>query len=201
LQDPALTRSLQDTVNLYQGDLLEGCYEDWCLYERERLQGMFLNALTQLMVCYRTQGNYDQAIDCGQRILSYDPLMEEIHREMMSLYAVAGHRGAALRQYRLCREVLARELKIAPMEETDALYAQICNGARLPDQSLLFFDARRAVPSAGPPPQEPDCLPSLQYVHDALSELQLVQAELQLLNVHFQKGVHALETCCQRLLH
>jgi len=34
--------TLQDVVRLYQGDLLEGWYQDWCLYERERLQQMYL---------------------------------------------------------------------------------------------------------------------------------------------------------------
>ena len=35
--DEDRARSLEDAVSLYQGDLLEGCYEDWCIYERERL--------------------------------------------------------------------------------------------------------------------------------------------------------------------
>jgi DNA-binding SARP family transcriptional activator len=28
---------LEEAVQLYRGDLLEGWYQDWCLYERERL--------------------------------------------------------------------------------------------------------------------------------------------------------------------
>jgi len=31
-------------VDLYQGDLLEGWYQDWLLCERERLQNMFSRA-------------------------------------------------------------------------------------------------------------------------------------------------------------
>ncbi|MGD2157635.1 MAG: winged helix-turn-helix domain-containing protein, partial [Anaerolineales bacterium] len=33
---------LQSTVDLYQGDLLEGWYEDWCVFERERFKEMYL---------------------------------------------------------------------------------------------------------------------------------------------------------------
>lgn len=40
---------LQCAVKLYQGDLLEGWYQDWCLYERERLQNMYLAMLDKLM--------------------------------------------------------------------------------------------------------------------------------------------------------
>src|SRR6266852_2020965 len=35
---PETARALQDAVQLYKGDLLDGWYQDWCLFERERLQ-------------------------------------------------------------------------------------------------------------------------------------------------------------------
>jgi hypothetical protein len=36
----AQAQLLKDAVNLYCGDLLEGWYQDWCLFERERLQSI-----------------------------------------------------------------------------------------------------------------------------------------------------------------
>src|SRR5262245_165204 len=108
--DEEMFSDLTQAVDLYQGDLLEGCYEDWCLYERERLQGMFLGALARLMIYHRRQGTYEEAIRYGQRILSYDPLLEETHRELMRLHCLAGNRGAALRQYRTCQAILVKEL-------------------------------------------------------------------------------------------
>lgn len=36
----ALAAALTDAVSLYRGDLLEGWYQDWCVFERERLQSM-----------------------------------------------------------------------------------------------------------------------------------------------------------------
>lgn len=95
--------NLTSAVELYQGELLEGCYEDWCLYEQQRLQELYLSALTRLMACHRSRGAYEEAIRCGQRVLSYDPLLEEVHREMMRLHCLAGNRGTALRQYRICQ--------------------------------------------------------------------------------------------------
>src|SRR5947209_6389923 len=41
----AQVQALQSAVQLYQGPLLEGWYEDWCLYERERLQNLYLAML------------------------------------------------------------------------------------------------------------------------------------------------------------
>src|ERR1700675_3189640 len=41
--------ALHSAIGLYQGDLLEGWYQDWCLYDRERLQNMYLSMLGRLM--------------------------------------------------------------------------------------------------------------------------------------------------------
>src|SRR6476660_276690 len=35
----------QTAVQAYRGELLEGSYQDWCLFERERLQNMYLAML------------------------------------------------------------------------------------------------------------------------------------------------------------
>jgi DNA-binding SARP family transcriptional activator len=43
----------------------------------------------------------------------------------MRLYASAGQRQLAIRQYDYCRDLLASELDISPMPETEALHQQI----------------------------------------------------------------------------
>ena len=117
--------SLREAAELYRGDFLEGLYDDWCIYERERLQQMFLRALARLMVHSGTKGQYEEGIACGQRILSLDPLREEVHRELMRYHQLAGRRACALRQFEVCRSVLREELDIEPMPETIALYRMI----------------------------------------------------------------------------
>jgi DNA-binding SARP family transcriptional activator len=86
---------------------------------------MLLRALAKLMVYYGTKGRYEEAIAYGQRILSLDPLREEVHRELMRYHQLAGRRAGALRQFELCRRVLREELDIEPMPETIALYRRI----------------------------------------------------------------------------
>ncbi|NIN68750.1 MAG: hypothetical protein GTO63_29500, partial [Anaerolineae bacterium] len=44
----AQRRALEEALDLYRGDLLEGCYDDWCLAERERLQLLLLRVLKRL---------------------------------------------------------------------------------------------------------------------------------------------------------
>jgi DNA-binding SARP family transcriptional activator len=77
---------------------------------------------------YRHHQAYEESLACGRQILNHDPLREEIHREIMQLYLESGQRALAVRQYEICREILATELGIPPMEETRALYAQIVPG-------------------------------------------------------------------------
>ncbi|MEW5870968.1 MAG: BTAD domain-containing putative transcriptional regulator [Chloroflexota bacterium] len=130
LQFDALLRMRQPedlarAIELYQGDFLEGCYDEWCLMERQRLQAGFLEALEALLAFHQARGEYTQAVGYAGRLLAYDPLREEVHRALMRLYAAAGDRPAALAQYRNCCRILCRELGIEPMPETQALYARL----------------------------------------------------------------------------
>lgn len=120
--------ALEEAVQLYKGDFLEGFYDDWCLYERERLLQIFLKVLANLMVFHGAKGQYDEAIAYGQRILAIDPLREETHRQIMRYYQLAGRRAEALQQFAACRSILRKELDIEPMPETVVLYRRIRDG-------------------------------------------------------------------------
>jgi DNA-binding SARP family transcriptional activator len=112
-------------ISFYTGDLLTDCYEEWCIQERERLQCMYLRALGELLKHHSSRRHFDAAIDCARRILATDSLREEVHRELIQLYLATGQTAAALRQYRVCEELLQRELAVAPMPETQAMLVQI----------------------------------------------------------------------------
>ena len=121
-------------VNLYRGDLLADCYEDWCIVERERLQGLYVRALAHLMAHNSSHAEYDLAIDCARRILGCDPLREEVHRDLMRLHLEAGQPAAALRQYRQCEDMLRDELGVDPAPETRALLTPILGATSGPDE-------------------------------------------------------------------
>ncbi len=118
-------QKLEQTLDLYTNDLLEGFYDDWALRERERFRELYLSVLEYLMHYFKQQGAYEQSLAYGQKILNCDPLRESIYRIMVRLYWKNGQSAKAIRQYRLCHEILATELNIAPMEETQKLYSQI----------------------------------------------------------------------------
>jgi len=113
---------LDDAVDVYGGDLLEGSYDDWLLDERERLAQLHLDALERLAVRLHGDGRWAEAIRYAERLLRHDPLREETHRLLMRLYSGSGDGGRALRVFHVCAATLQRELGIEPSAATRAVY-------------------------------------------------------------------------------
>ncbi len=174
---------LQRAVELYRGDLLEGWYHDWCLYERERLQNMYLDLLDKLMAYCAAHHLYEDGLEYGFKILRLDRARERTHWQMMRLHYLAGDRAGALRQYERCVAALAQELDVKPSQHTAALYEQIRSDS-VPD--LILLDAGQQ--SLLPPAPVPHLLQQLQSLRVALSGLQhQVDQELRALENTFNK--------------
>lgn len=123
--DSECADELRQAVQLYRGELLLGCYEDWCIFERERLQNMYLAMLDKLIDCCQEHGQYEVGLDYGDTILRYDRARERTHRRMMRLYYLAGDRTSALRQYGQLARALREELDVKPSQRSSELYEQI----------------------------------------------------------------------------
>jgi predicted ATPase/DNA-binding SARP family transcriptional activator len=129
---PDCLKALTEAVELYRGDFLEGFslrdsanFDDWQFFQTEGLHQEMALALERLVHGYSAQGAYERAIPYGRRWVAIDPLHEPAHRQLMRLYAQAGQRAAALRQYMECARILEAELGLPPAEETTSLYEQI----------------------------------------------------------------------------
>jgi len=171
---PSHASSLQNALGLYTGDLLEGFYDDWALRQRERVRTIYLDSLSRLMCYHQGRGAYEESVAAAQKILACDPLREEIHRELMRLYLKTGQRALAVRQFKICRDVLADELGIPPMEETQALYHQIIQDADEPHGGL------DGAPVPAPLPQ------ALTTLRQAMQEFDLARSQLQ-------RAIHLVE--------
>ena len=166
--DATQAQLLEEARQLYRGDLLEGNYSDWVIQERERLNLLYLKCLTRLMHYYERVGRYDDSISCGQAILGVDPLREQVHRHLMRTYMKSGQRALAAQQYKVCEDVLAKELAILPMVETQMLCAQICATAVPAD-----------TPSTPPLPEPGTLQQALQQLKTAMQDLDRLQNQLQ----------------------
>lgn len=99
--------------------------DEWILYERERVERRLTNALKELSKLYEAEGEPEKAIQALTRLLLENPLQEEVHRALMTLYSKYGERPKAIAQYRQCVSILRRELNISPMAKTRKLYEEI----------------------------------------------------------------------------
>ncbi|MGH2819541.1 MAG: AfsR/SARP family transcriptional regulator, partial [Actinomycetota bacterium] len=142
---------LGGAVELHRGDFLSGFglrdspeFDDWQFLEAQRLRRELAVALDRLVTSLVSHGELDAALRHAHRWLALDPLQEAAHRRLMQLYAWDGQRSAALRQYRECVALLDRELGVAPVEETTALYEAIKEGAAAPP-------AREGIEAAASP--------------------------------------------------
>ena len=121
------------TIELYQGDLLQGWYQDWCLFERERFLQMYLNFCDKLMRYCAVSGTFATGITYGTKILRCDRAREHTHRQLMRIYYLSGSRTDALRQYERCVQALQEELGVEPSRLTQNLYQQICSDSLTSD--------------------------------------------------------------------
>ncbi|NUM43477.1 MAG: hypothetical protein HUU38_02140 [Anaerolineales bacterium] len=144
----------------YHGEMLEGWYEDWCLFERERLQNIYLTLLDKLMGYCEAHHAYEEALAYGERILRYDVARERTHRRMVRIYYLAGERTTALRQYERCVTLLQEELGVKPSQKTVELYEHICQ------DHIRQLDPPPSAPSVS----TPDILSRLHHLEKMVSD-------------------------------
>jgi DNA-binding SARP family transcriptional activator len=124
--DKSCLEALEAAADLYRGELLEGWSQDWCLYDRERLQKMYLMLLDKVVALSELNHEYEKGVDYATRILKFDRVREGAHQRLMRLRYRAGDRAGALRQYETCASALKEELAVQPSKQTRRLYRQIC---------------------------------------------------------------------------
>jgi len=134
--EAAITRAtsptdLQQAIDLYSGDLLPSCYDDWIVPERERLRQRYVEALERIMQQAEDNRDYRAAIGYAQRLLQIDPLREEIHRHLIRLHTLNDDRAAALHAYHTCASTLQRELGVEPGSTTQQVYERLLSAEPL----------------------------------------------------------------------
>jgi DNA-binding SARP family transcriptional activator len=162
---------LKSGVDIYRADLLEGWYQDWCLFERERLQNMYLLLLEKLMSYCEEHQQYDAGMEAGERILRLDRAHERTYQSLMRMQYAAGDRAGALRQYQRCESALREELNVRPTNRTQELLRTI-----RADEIYLARAPVSVEPAAGQDEVRTDptlgILARLRRMLDILSETQ-----------------------------
>ncbi len=195
---------LQRGIAVYEGDLLEGWYQDWCLCERERLQQLHLIMLDKLMEHCEQTGAYEAGLRYGETSLRCDRARERTYQQLMRLHVALRDRTGALRQYARCVAALREELDVAPSARTNALRDAIRrdDAALEPDASEPgSSEPGSSKPDAsedGDRPARPRARPDAPTVSDRLDHIITLQHRLARLHTQLQRELEAVEGALHR---
>jgi DNA-binding SARP family transcriptional activator len=113
-------------IGLYRNDLLpEDAYEDWTDEVREELRLDWFSLVEDFARLLEAAGELNEAARAVRLLIGADPVQEENHAWLMRLYALAGRRDEARRQFEHLRELLKNELGVEPSLTTQQLIEQI----------------------------------------------------------------------------
>lgn len=122
---------LTNLHDLYSGELLPNCYDEWVLALRRHLHEAVTHALGRLVAILEERHAYAEGIRYAQRLLHLDPLGEENYLRLIRLRAFAGDRTGALRTYHDCVATLRAELDVEPTDAIQTLAKQLQAGLPL----------------------------------------------------------------------
>lgn len=113
----------------YGGELLpEDRYEDWAEERREPLRRLYHDLLLTYARLLEQDGELPSATETLTQAIADEPLLEEAHLALVRLYARAGRRQQAIRQYEQLRQIMKESLGTEPDPAAQELYREILAG-------------------------------------------------------------------------
>src|SRR5690242_10288749 len=102
-------------------DLLPGWYDDWVIFERERIRQRLLHALEVLSRRLIAEGRCAEAVEAAISAVSADPLRESANRVLIEAHLAEGNLVEGRRAYERYRSIVHRELGIEPDRELTSM--------------------------------------------------------------------------------
>ena len=142
--------ALTAAAGLYKGRLLadieipEEAWTEWLGAQRQRLEGLALDAMVKLGEQELEAGNHEPALSAANRAIAISGLREDAHRLVMRALAAGGRRADALKHYEDLAALLKRELAVEPDPTTRALAAELRKSQAARPGSGRWMPSRRA---------------------------------------------------------
>ncbi len=121
----AARRAGERALELYRGELLEGCWWEWAARPREAYREKHFGLVLRLAREQERQSSFAAAQRYYESLLSLDPCREEAVVGLMTCLAQQGLRESAVRRYNDYCRTLHRELSLTPGQEAVRHYHQL----------------------------------------------------------------------------
>jgi len=119
-------RCLEAALALARGELIEDePYAEWVLDLRDVYRDRVLQAMLGAAETALADDDDPAGLAHAQAVISKDRFNERAYRTAMVAYYALGRQHEALATFERCRSVLADELEVEPMPETQALHSAI----------------------------------------------------------------------------
>lgn len=100
-------------IELYRGAYLEGCYMDWAVSIRHRLERKIAQALLRLAQS-QLKSNPAESLEHAERLLELDSCSQDGFLILMTALMALGKPEEAVRQFKVCAQRLSEELAMEP---------------------------------------------------------------------------------------
>jgi DNA-binding SARP family transcriptional activator len=122
IEDRATTADLENLQ--WRPDLvhlLPGWYDEWVIFERERVRQRVLHGLESLVRRLMDAGRIAEAIEAAVAAVAVEPLRESAQRVLIEAHLAEGNVVEAWRSFEAYRLLVSRELGVAPGRRLVAL--------------------------------------------------------------------------------
>lgn len=102
-------------------DLLPGWYDDWVIFERERIRQRVLHALECVSARRRAAGRFGEAVESALLAVKLEPLRESAQRALIEAHIAEGNLVEARRSLATYSRLLDDELGLRPGPELQRL--------------------------------------------------------------------------------
>jgi len=127
---------LKRCMDLFTGEFLSGfslnksyLFEEWLALTGEEYNLLAIKGFTLLSVYHEKRAEYHQAAEYLSRVSALCPWDETVRDRMIRLLGVDHQWSAAKKHYHLLQHYLKNELGVAPTQDSQTLYEQICLAA------------------------------------------------------------------------
>jgi DNA-binding SARP family transcriptional activator len=127
-------------------DLLPGWYDDWVIFERERMRQRLLHALETLSRLLVHGGRCAEAVEVAMTAVSVEPLRESAQASLITAHLAEGNLVEARRAFAAYDEIVRTELGIHP---SDSLFSLVHLGRQDFARQGAVTHSIAGKPSAG----------------------------------------------------